>query len=387
MTATEPVADIGSEMRGRFIAANTAAEEYPIAPPVEDPTHWPAGVSADDGTDPAGESDDTGDEDATTHPTDGDDAVYDTGEDGHGRYGGSYHGGAVVDLDAHDPQEQPGPHRVQDRPDDREHRTEHVSAADPRDERPRRFDSRVALGFAGVLVAAVVLAVVAATMVYGGSAPKGSVRQSTVADAAVAVPPPTSSAPTPAAVSDRPLPYTADAAGSCPVGSTSAQTMAGADPRTAFVCVRNGIDGQVIDITLPKTFVITAISLTPGWIGQDSSGVAQWSQHRVVTTVQYSFNDTERTLITQDTKNVHGEAVLPVQRVLASKIRMLIRQTSRPPADVAATAPASPDLLPGLPTPPNFTGDPLLGDTPTNSDPVDHTFAVSSLKIIGHEAL
>lgn len=390
MTTTE--ADTGSAVRGRFLATHNADEEYHIGPPDDDPTQWrAAGETSDgDGTDETGDgggihqTDDDG-----IYQTDDDGGIYETDEDGHGRYGGSGHG-TPVDLDAPAPGDAPGP---QDRRDPPDQPIEYNAAVDPfnageRREAPaRRFDPRVALGFAGVLIVAVVVAVVAATMVYGGSDPKGPVRQTTVADAAVAVPAPATAAPTAAPISDRPLPYTADAAGSCPAGSTSAQTMAGADPHNAFVCVRNGIDGQVIDITLSKTFVITAISLTPGWIGQDSSGVAQWSQHRVVTTVQYSFNDTDRTLITQDTKNVHGEAVLPVQRVLASKIRMLIRQTSRPPADTPATAPASPDLLPGLPTPPTFAGDPLLGTTPSNADPVDHTFAVSSLKIIGHEAL
>ncbi len=346
-----------SEARDQFIAANTADEEYPIAPAVDaDPAQWPAAHSSED------------DEDD---------------RDGHGQYGGSHHGAVPVDLDSHDM------HGAQDLHDERDQHGDARDLHDARergDARPRRFDSRVAIGFAGVFIAAIVLAVVASTMVYGGSDEKVVVRQTTIADAAVAVPEPRAPAPEQAAISDRPLPYSADAAGSCPAGSTSAQTMAGADPRNAFVCVRNGIDGQVIDIDLSKTYVITAISLTPGWIGQDASGVAQWSQHRVVTTVQYAFNDTERTLITQDTKNVHGEAVMPVQRVLASKVRMLIRQTSRPPVDAPASAAASPDLLPGLPTPPTFAGDPFLGGT-SNSDPVDHTFAVSSLKIIGHEPL
>jgi len=368
-TAEESTAS-EAQTRHEFIAANTADEAYPIAPAVDDPTtQW----SEDDDEDEDDEDD----------------------RDGHGQYGSSHHGAAPVDLDSHD---QDDPHDAADEAGVRHDPQDDSDDPDPgvpgdqgqRDDPtagPRRFDSRVAVGFAGVLVAAVVLAVVASTMFYGGGDTKVAVRQATVADPAVAVPP--SQSPAPAeqlAIGDRPLPYSADASGSCPAGSTSAQTMAGADPRNAFVCVRDGIDGQVIDIDLSKTYVITAISLTPGWTGQDASGAAQWSQHRVVTTVQYAFNDTERTLITQDTKNVHGEAVIPVQRVLASKVRMLIRQTSRPPADAPTSAAASPDLLPGLPTPPTFAGDPFVAGTP-NSDPVDHTFAVSSLKIIGHEPL
>ena len=333
-----------AEARHQFIETNTAADDYPIAPA----TDWGPYDTPQSGEDAEGD------------------------QDGHGQYDGSQHSAAPIDLDSHDPDTRP------DAQDD--------AGGDERGGRPRRFDPRVVIGFAGVLIAAIVVVVVASTMFYGGRDQKVVVRQATVADPAVAVPTSQAPAAEPAATGDRPLPYSADASGSCPAGSTSAQTMAGADPRNAFVCVRDGIDGQVIDIDLSKTYVITAISLTPGWIGQDASGTSQWSQHRVVTTAQYAFNDTERTLITQDTKNVHGEAVIPVQRVLASKVRSLIRQTSRPPVDVPTSAAAGPDLLPGLPTPPTFAGDPIFGGTP-NSDPVDHTFAVSSLKIIGHEPL
>ena len=384
MTTTEDLTspDAEAQAREQYVTAADAAEDYLIAP-TADPQLWPAAHSDED-----------------DHSQDEDDHSQEE-EDGHGHYGGS-RGAEPVDLD--------GPHDPDSHASDHTHHDPHLAApaqagaADPRGDdgddadtdgppdpgrdRPRRFDSRVAFGFAGVLIAAVVLAVVASTMFYGGSDKKVAVRQATtVADPAVAVPEPPAPTPDQPVIGDRPLPYTADASGSCPAGSTSAQTMAGADPRNAFVCVRDGIDGQVIDIDLSKTYVITAISLTPGWIGQDASGATQWSQHRVVTTVQYAFNDTERTMITQDTKNVHGEAVMPVQRVLASKVRMLIRQTSRPPVDVATSAAPSPDLLPGLPTPPTFAGDPLFAGGKPNSDPVDHTFAVSSLKIIGHEPL
>jgi hypothetical protein len=263
-------------------------------------------------------------------------------------------------------------------------------AADDRDAAPRRFDGRVAAWFSGAAVLAVLAALIGALLLYGSGDKPGPVTQASLADPAAAAPP-AAEPPAPAASvgNDRPLPYSADAAGSCPAGSTSAQTMTGTDPHNAFVCVRNGVDGQVIDIDLSKTYTVTAISLTPGWVGPDASGVSQWPQHRVVTTVQYMFNDTDRILLTQETKNVHGEAVLPVKRVLASKVRMLIRQTSRPPADTPQTSPAPHQgLFPELPVPtsgPTTSADRLFGAP--NTDPVDATFAISSLKIIGHEPL
>ena len=256
--------------------------------------------------------------------------------------------------------------------------------------RPRRFDSKVAMGFAAAGLVAVLVAIVGAVAVYGSDEPARPTAASVTEPGAV--PPPRTAAPKPAAAesADRPLPYSADAAGSCAAGSTSAQTMAGADPHSAFVCVRGGADGQVIEIDLSKTYMITAISLTPGWVGKDASGVSQWGQYRVVTTVQYLFNDTDRTLVTQETKNVHGEAVQPIKRVLASKITILIRQTSRPPAQPEPGATPTPTTGGfNLPAPPltlaPLPGSPLGGHQ--ESDPVDAAFAIKSLKIIGHEPL
>lgn len=114
-----------------------------------------------------------------------------------------------------------------------------------------------------------------------------------------------------------------------------------------------------------------------------------------MTIVQYSFpDDPSIPIVTQNTQNVHGDAVQPIKRVLASRIRMLIRYTSRPPADPATTprTPA-PGVLPGLfgdPAAPPSSSPPLDGSargSGDGSDPVDATFAISSLKIIGHEAV
>jgi hypothetical protein len=79
--------------------------------------------------------------------------------------------------------------------------------------------------------------------------------------------------------------------------------------------------------------------------------------------------------------------VQPVKRVLASRITMLVLQTSRPPAETPTSTTSAPrELLDGV-----------VGDAPTaapgfadqqgNADPVDATFAISNLKIIGHEAI
>lgn len=262
-------------------------------------------------------------------------------------------------------------------------------------ERPRRLNLKVAVRFGGLATAALVISLLGTMLLYGGDKSGGKPKSGPFAQPAAVA---STAAPAPVAAEavgvDRPLPFTASA--NCPAGSTSAQTLAGADPTNAFVCVRDLVDGQVLRIDLSKSYVITAISITPGWVGKDSSGTSQWAQHRVVTRVQYVFNDTDRTIIVQDTGNVHGEAVQPVKHVLASKITMLILQTSRPPADTTSLPP-TPGLAPpdgGLFGAPNtsptspVSPEPLLGlGGKATTDPVDTTFAISRLQIIGHEAI
>jgi hypothetical protein len=270
---------------------------------------------------------------------------------------------------------------------------------DDDDDTPARFDHKLLWGFGGVVAAAVVAALVGAVAFYSNDAPATARPGGSLSEpqaVAVAKTPP-SAAPSSGPGVDRPLPYTADAQNSCAEGSTPAQTMSGMDPHNAFVCVRGGGDGQVITIDLGRTYVLTAFSLTPGWVGQDASGVSQWSQHRVVTIVQWTFpNDPSIPPVMQDTKNVHGEAVQPIKRVLASRIQMLIRYTSRPPADPVATPTPTPggglgsvfgDSAPTVAPPVPIDSGMGRPSSSDGSDPVDATFAISALKIIGHEAV
>ena len=186
---------------------------------------------------------------------------------------------------------------------------------------------------------------------------------------------------------DTPIPFMATA--TCPAGSTPAQSVAGDDPSRAWVCVRGGTDGQVLTLQLGRPMLITALSITPGWVGTDANGVDQWPSHRVVSRVQWIFDNDPTTVMTQTTGNIRGEAVQPVpgRGVLASTITMIVLQTSRPPADVAPTT-AAPGggLLGGVlpPVPAETFPAPRFGGADTRPDPVDSTFAVSSIKVLGH---
>ena len=198
---------------------------------------------------------------------------------------------------------------------------------------------------------------------------------------------------------DSTIPYTATSVGCLP-GSTAAQSVAGPDSTQAWVCVTGGNVGQYLVLNLGRSMVITAVSITPGWVGADASGADQWHQHRVLTRVQWSFNDTPPTVVPQETASVHGEATkpMPTRGVLASRIIMLVQETGRAPADITPTTTAAPGggggLIGEVLGPPAAPADPAptsstpalpgLPADPSHTDPADNTFAVSSIKIFGH---
>jgi len=199
---------------------------------------------------------------------------------------------------------------------------------------------------------------------------------------------------------DQAVPFTASA--NCPAGSTPAQALTDTSSDSAWVCVRGAsggqVDGQVLHIDLGHSYLLTAVSVTPGWVAKTPGGKDEWLAHRVVTRLQYDFNDDERTILTQDTANTHGQVTTPLaHRVLASRVTVIILQTSRPPA-----SPPQP-VDPTATTPPGFidsvlgnANGPLPADTSQtsasapepgqdSSDPVDATFAVAAMKFLGHE--
>ncbi len=270
-----------------------------------------------------------------------------------------------------------------------------VPAGDQPHREAPRFNKALALSF----VAATVVGTIAVTSILLGMRPDptpdpGMDQDGSTQISVVAAPAPSATADP--GDSDIPIPFVASA--DCPAGSTPAQSVAAGDPSRAWVCVRGGVDGQVLTLDLGRTMLVTALSITPGWVGADATGNDQWLAHRVLTRVQWVFDGDPSTVITQNTGNIRGEAVQPVpgRGVLASKITMIVLQTSRPPADVnpAPTPGGSGNMFdPALPPP----GAPLPAAAPTetfslpglpttaaSTDPVDTTFAVSAIKVLGH---
>jgi hypothetical protein len=244
-----------------------------------------------------------------------------------------------------------------------------------------------------VLGAGLVVALVAivAMLVTFGESPPPSPPQPVAPAAAPVVPSALPAGAGSLADQDQAIPYAASA--NCPAGSTSAQALTDTATDSAWVCVRGGVDGQVLRIDLGKSYVLTAVSLTAGWVAKTPGGKDEWLQHRVVTRLQYVFNDTERTIVTQDTGNTHGPVALPLRKILASRVTVIVLQTSRPPADPIPTTTAGPGGL--LDSVLGAGGAPLPSDTTQtsgpaplaepSSDPVDATFAISGLKFLGHQ--
>ncbi len=259
---------------------------------------------------------------------------------------------------------------------------------------PRRFTPWVLAAFGAAAVLGTIITLVF-TMANSPSTETAKPSAAPVAPRVVPVAP-----PSPPPNTDGPLPFTASS--DCPPGSTAAQSVADPNSTTPWVCVRS-VDGQVLEIDLGRTFVITAVSIVPGAVNKTDTNPDQpdpWLQHRVVTRVQWQFNDTDRTVKNQNTGNVRGEAVEPIRPgVLASKITVIIQETNRPPA-IAPTGPAD-QPAPGAK--PSILGDilggnqdlapapvpviPGMGGADRSRDPADGTFAVSSIKIIGHKAV
>jgi hypothetical protein len=266
-----------------------------------------------------------------------------------------------------------------------------LPSREPRDVNAGAKKAAVVLG-AGLLLAVGVV-VAALVGLNGAAAPPGP---QPVPVAASAAPVPATAAPPPD--QDQAVSYTASA--NCPPGSTSAQALADTGSDSAWVCVRGAqgatVDGQVLRIALGRSYVLSAVSVTPGWVAKTPGGKDEWLQHRVVTRLQYIFNDVDRTIFTQDTGNTHGSVTtsLPA-KVLASAVTVVVLQTARPPASPLPTQDALPgqagfgDSLLGRDAAPlspdaSATTDPLPPGE-QDSDPVDATFAMSALKLFGHE--
>jgi hypothetical protein len=272
----------------------------------------------------------------------------------------------------------------------------HDAVSDVADTNAGAKKTAMMLGAALVAAVVVIVGVMVAFRRPDPTAPPNPLPPSLTARAAA-----TPTAAQPPNDGDEAVPFTASA--NCPPGSTSAQALTDTASDSAWVCVRGApggqVDGQVLHVDLGRSYLLTAVSVTPGWVAKTPGGKDEWLAHRVVTRLQYVFNDDDRTILTQDTANTHGPVTTPLpHRVLASRVTVIVLRTSRPPASplrgkdpTAATQPGFIDSVLGNANGPvsadaSQTSEPAPDPTGQDSgDPVDATFAVAAMKFMGHQ--
>jgi len=155
----------------------------------------------------------------------------------------------------------------------------------------------------------------------------------------------------------------------CPAGSTDPMAAFGDDATKAWVCVRvYGSDGQILTIHLDHPYMITRLSIIPGFNNTNSDGSDEWVKHRTVSDLKYTLDG--KTSIEQKTHDVRDEVITQLQTpTLASTIQITILHT---------TAPTGTDTT--------HSGGTDLNVGPTASDTNTTDFAVSKIAIYGHSA-
>lgn len=258
----------------------------------------------------------------------------------------------------------------------------------------RRFNPKVAAAFGGLAVVATLVTVVGAS-VSSRSNPAPPPAPTPVAKPA---PPPQSPAKPPASV-DEPLRFTATSDCDSLPGSTPAALLSDSKATVPMICASQ-VAGEVVHLYLDQPHVITAVCIVPGAVNKSGDGDEgdAWFRHRVVSRLQWIFNDRAATTKSQNTHERHGEACEAVPHPLASEITVNIQELNIPPKTAPATGkPAAPpagsgvlgSILGGSNQPHGLPSNaPLLpGDTSDRPDPSDGSFAISGITIIGHPVL
>jgi hypothetical protein len=222
---------------------------------------------------------------------------------------------------------------------------------------------------------------------------------------------------------DQAVPFTAQTDSCTPTG-VSADQSTGRSPQaltdtgtdSAWVCGRgpqeSRVDGQILHVqfgcaaTPPASgcsYMLNAVSVTPGWVAKTTAGHNDWLGHRVVRLLQFNFFDGSLLAADPfflDTHSVPGPVTVPLpSNILASRVDVIILHTERPPTtplSPISAAPQGPDATdpapggPVGPVPAPGTSDPVappLDESAVGTvgvDPVDATFAISQMQFLGH---
>lgn len=160
----------------------------------------------------------------------------------------------------------------------------------------------------------------------------------------------------------------------CTAGSTDPKQAFDIDLNTAWMCVpAYGVPGTVLRVEFDNWYVVTGVSIVPGWNRVNPDGSDEWVKHKTAATVEYQFNDPDETRLTQKTNSLRDEVFTAVQPpVLASAMTITITEFGAPTGAIADVTNS-----PGQ-------GGIIASDTPVTGDLKD--FAISSISILGHRA-
>jgi hypothetical protein len=87
------------------------------------------------------------------------------------------------------------------------------------------------------------------------------------------------------------------------------------------------VDGQVLHVDFGHSYVLSAVSVTPGWVAKPQAAKTN-GYSTVVSRLQYMFNDTDRTIVTQTPPTRGPVTTALAKKVMASAVTVVILQTS-----------------------------------------------------------
>jgi len=176
---------------------------------------------------------------------------------------------------------------------------------------------------AGVLVVLLVLVLITTS---GGDQKTNQI--AVITPAAIPTPQPaTSTAP-----ADAPI-QVKSAVSHCPPGGTPAMDAFSGDGK-AWSCARAySIDGQVLTISLGRTYEVDSIGIVPGWDHVGTDGADEWAKYRTVSRVSYRFDDSDTTTYTQQTMDQRMLVVTKLNPpVRASKVVLTVLASKGDPS-------------------------------------------------------
>lgn len=168
------------------------------------------------------------------------------------------------------------------------------------------------------------------------------------------------------------IPIKGDPEARCTAGSTRTGQAFDHNDDTAWMCVpASGVPGTVLRVQFDDWYLVTGVSIVPGWNRMNADNSDEWIKHMTAAVVEYQFNDKDETRFTQPTENHRGLVQTPIDPpILASAMTITIQEFGKPTGAVPNTT-----TLPGK-------GATIASDTPVTGDLKD--FAISTIDIIGH---